>query len=84
MVFFFAAELILFPFATLNPGSSSYDLSGSSQLTFRDGSFPVYCFDPEDECYGLYPIHPAYELDLAWPIPFVYLQLNSVRLNTLT
>jgi hypothetical protein len=71
--------LLLYPFATLNPGSGPYDLTGSSQLKFNDSTSPIYCLDPVEMCFGIYNILPSTDPDVAWPIPFIYLQLGSAR-----
>jgi hypothetical protein len=78
---FIPAFLLLYPFETLNPGSGPIDLLGSSRLTFSDEAYPIICTDREYLCYGIYPILPAVDPDLAWPIPFIFVQLNIDEFN---
>ncbi len=80
---FLTAQLLLFPFETLIPYGVAENLVGASQITFNDESYPIYCYDQTLICMGLYHLLPAVDLDMAWPVPYIYRALGIGRFYTL-
>jgi len=66
------AEIILLPFAQLDPNRVFGDLSGTSQIRpDTPGAQPLQCLDQWYVCFGIYAIQPSNNPDPIWPIPFL-------------